>query len=89
MNKTEAIAEKKPAKVITITVNAKAVEMEKGKVTGLEIKQAAIAQGVNIQTDFVLFEDLGQGQRRVIGDNDVVNVHPGSSFEAIPHDDNS
>ena len=79
----------KPSKVVEIQVNFKDVTMPKEKVTRLEIKEAAIAQHVNIRLDFVLFEDKGQGQRKVIGDADSVQLHPGSRFEAIPHDDNS
>src|ERR1700730_9920483 len=63
---------------IEITVNFKPVRLHERKVTGLEIKEAAIAQGVNIKPDFVLFEDKGQGQRKVIGDQDEVHIHPGS-----------
>lgn len=75
--------------LIEIEVNFKPVKMFKEKVTGLEIKEAAIQQGVNIKVDFVLFEDLGNGQRRVVGDSDVVQIHEKEKFEAIPHDDNS
>jgi hypothetical protein len=87
MEATEAKAS--DTKLVEITVNTKSVSMNKGKATGLEIKETAIAQGVNIRNDFVLFEEVGKSQRRVVGDNDVVNIHTGSSFEAIPHDDNS
>jgi len=74
---------------IEISVNFKPVRMHERKVTGLQVKEAAIAQGVNIRVDFVLFEDKGNGQRKVVGDTDEVHLHPGSKFEAIPHDDNS
>lgn len=74
---------------IEISVNFKPVRMLERKVTGLQVKEAAIAQGVNIRVDFVLFEDKGNGQRKVVGDTDEVQLHPGSKFEAIPHDDNS
>lgn len=76
-------------KHITVQVNYKPVKLKKSRVTGLEIKQAAIAQGVRIELDFVLFLELGRHQRRVIGDNDQIKVKRGMRFEAIPHDDNS
>jgi hypothetical protein len=57
--------------------------------TGLEIKEAAIAQGVPIKVDFVLSEERPNGADQIIGDNDQVQVHPGSRFMAVAPDDNS
>lgn len=74
---------------VEITVNKKPVSIEGPRVTGLQIKEAAIAQGVNIQLSFQLSEELGNRQRRVIGDTDVVTVHKGSKFFAVAGDDNS
>ena len=76
-------------KQITITVNFKPVTMPAGHATGLEIKRTAIAQGVNIQPDFVLFRDKGHGRRDPIRDDEKVALHPGDKFEAVPGDDNS
>jgi hypothetical protein len=72
-----------------ISVNFKPVRMNVRTATGMQVKEAAITQGVNIRPDFVLIEDKGNGQRKIIGDSDEVHLHPGSKFEAIPHDDNS
>jgi hypothetical protein len=74
---------------IEVTVNRKPVRFRQAGATGLEIKTTAIAQGVAIQTDFVLFLVLGSGKRQVIGDEDVLHLHPHSTLEAIPSDDNS
>lgn len=74
---------------IRVTVNYKPVEFKNRKVTGLEIKETAIAQGVGIELDFVLFLKLGPKQRKVIGDTDPVRLREDQKFEAIPHDDNS
>jgi hypothetical protein len=74
---------------ITITVNFKPVRMPTHHATGLEIKQTAIAQGVNIQPDFVLFRDKGHGRRDPIRDDEKVELHSGEKFEAVPGDDNS
>lgn len=74
---------------ITITVNFKPVTLPTRRATGLEIKQAAIAQGVNIQLDFVLFRDKGHGRRDPIRDDETVELHRGDKFEAVPGDDNS
>lgn len=74
---------------VTITVNFKAVIMPGKHATGLEIKQAAVAQSVNIQLDFVLFRDKGHGRRDPVRDDEKVALHPGDRFEAVPGDDNS
>jgi multiubiquitin len=76
-------------RAITVKVNRKSVQFRQRRVTGAEIKAAAIAQGVPIQPDFVLFLVLGPGQRKVIGDDDHVTLRKDSCFEAIPCDDNS
>lgn len=74
---------------ITITVNFKPVMMPSRHATGLEIKQTAIKQGVNIKVDFVLFRDQGHGRRDPIRDEEKVELHRGEKFEAVPGDDNS
>ena len=75
--------------VIEVKVNKILVEFLQRRVTGLEIKETAIAQGVTIQPDFILFQILGPGQRKVIGDDDLVTLRKSACFEAIPCDDNS
>lgn len=74
---------------VEVTVNERPVTLPDRTATGLEIKQAAIAQGVPIQLDFVLQRELSSGQHKVIGDQDVVRVHPKEKFMAIADDDNS
>lgn len=75
--------------LVQITVNKKPVSIGGPRVTGLQIKEAAIAQGVAIQPSFQLSEELSGRQRRIVGDNDVVTVHKGSKFFAVAGDDNS
>ena len=77
------------SKEVEIEVNGRAVKMTKGDATGLEIKQAAIAQGVAIQVNFVLQQELPNGSSKVIGDPDSVHLRPHISFTAIAPDDNS
>ncbi len=74
---------------LDIVVNERRVEVPTHQVTGLQIKEAAVAQGLPIQVDFVLSEELGERRTRVIGNAEVVHVHEGSRFLAIPPDDNS
>jgi Multiubiquitin len=76
-------------RTITITVNEHPVQVTERELTGREIKQAAIDQGVTIGLDFVLYEHLGQHRTRIVGDDEPVPVHPGSRFDALANDDNS
>ena len=76
-------------RTITITVNEHPVQVAERELTGREIKQAAIDQGVAIGLDFVLYEHLGQHRTRIVGDDDVVRVNRKSRFEALANDDNS
>ena len=72
-----------------ISVNNNSVNIEGPRATGMQIKQAAIAQGVNIQLSFVLSEEIGDHRTKIIGDSEVVAVHPKSQFVATANDDNS
>ena len=75
---------------ITITVNNKPVKMTKGKHTGLEVKDAAIAAQLPVTRDFVLTELHGKSEpRKTIGDADSVNIHEGSEFALVADDDDS
>jgi len=80
---------KTKAHPVTVTVNERAVALPDNHVTGLEVKQAAIAQGVPIQLDFVLSEELGERRARIVGDAETITVSDHSRFLAIPPDDNS
>lgn len=79
----------KPSKTVTVMVNGKPVELEREQYTGLEIKQAAIDQGVEIDLDFTLVEELKNGRTRVVGNDDEVKVKRGTMFLANAGDDNS
>jgi hypothetical protein len=74
---------------VTISVNDQDVQIEGPHSAGLQIKQAAIAQGVPIAFDFVLSEEIGPRRTKVIGDTDIVTLHKGARFIAVPNDDNS
>lgn len=73
-------------KPVTVTVNGQAVEMPKGKASGAEIKQAAIAQSVAIEPDFSLFLRRKDGLEPV-GDDEVVGLKKGFEFSAVTPDD--
>jgi hypothetical protein len=76
-------------RLVTVEVNNKPVEVPAPKVTGLEIKQAAIAQVVEIELDFQLALIKPNGKREIIGDDDEVTVNKNSVFKATATDDNS
>jgi hypothetical protein len=59
-------------------------------VTGLQIKEAAIAQGVEIELDFHLVLEAHDGHpARRIGDNETITVTKHSVFTANDGDDDS
>lgn len=77
------------ARTVQVSVNGEPVELPKGEVTGLQVKQAAIAQGVrNIQPDFQLSVKRGE-HYHVVGDTDLVEARRGEEFLAVAPDDNS
>lgn len=78
-----------PTHEVEILLNEQKVRVAGHRATGRAIKQAAIAQGVRIQIDFVLSEEIGERRTRVIGDDEVVSVKPHSRFLAVAPDDNS
>jgi len=75
--------------LVEITVNGRPVNVLGPKATGLQIKEAAVEQGVSIQVDFVLSEVRGHDRRRVVGDDDLITVNKRSEFVAVAPDDNS
>lgn len=78
-------------KTVEIRVNSRPVLMPKAdkEPTGSEIKAEAIRQGLSIEANFVLQLELPNGTSKIIGDDDEVRIHTGSSFTAIRPDDNS
>jgi Multiubiquitin len=74
--------------VVTITVNNNPVEVEGPRLSGLAIKEAAIAQGVAIELDFQLAE-IKNKKRVIIGNDEIVTVNKDSTFGATATDDNS
>jgi hypothetical protein len=79
----------KHPRLVEVSVNGKSVQIQGPKATGLAIKEAAVAQGVPIQVDFVLSEIVGRSKRKVVGDTDSVAVNKNSEFIAVAPDDNS
>ena len=78
-----------PTRPVFITVNRKEVKVDGPKVSGLEITEAAIEQGLPIELDFTLAEETSDGKEKIIGDADIVEVTEKSVFFATAGDDNS
>jgi len=76
-------------RTVTITVNEQLVKLRGESATGAEIKAAAIAQGVQIQQNFILQEELPNGTSRIVGDKDSVKLREHLRFTALAPDDNS
>ncbi|MCW2993601.1 MAG: hypothetical protein JWQ18_1096 [Conexibacter sp.] len=76
-------------KPTTIHVNEKRVHMPDDHATGLQIKQHAISEGLNIQVDFELVEELENGRTKNVGNDDEVKLKETSRFLANDGDENS
>lgn len=86
---SEFLAEEKHHPV-TVTVNTKAVELPARRVTGLEIKEAAIAQGVEIKLDFELTWEAHDGEPdQNVTDAQKITVNKHSAFSAVNNEEDS
>jgi hypothetical protein len=74
---------------VEVKVNGRPVILRGTHATGAQIKEAAIRQGVAIQQNFVLQEELPNGTSLIIGDTDKVHLRSHLKFTAIRPDDNS
>jgi Multiubiquitin len=88
-SKTQAQNKGKGSEV-TVKVNTKPVVLPDHRVKGLQVKEAAIDQGVEIQPDFLLTLEAHEGQpARTIDDDEFVTVTKHSEFTANDVDDDS
>jgi hypothetical protein len=75
---------------LTIKVNNNDVSVTKRRMSGLEIKQAAIDQKVKIEVGFVLYPlDKDGNLGPAIPDGKIVLLHECASFRCVAPDDNS
>ena len=65
---------------VTVSVNELPVILPGHTATGAEIETAAIAQGVHIQMNFVLQEELPNGTSRMVGPSDRVHLREHLAF---------
>src|ERR1039458_6856295 len=68
--------------LVTVSVNEHPVKLLGRTATGAEIKTAAIEQGVNIQLNFMLEEQLSDGTCRVVHDQEHVQLREELRFIA-------
>lgn len=74
---------------VPIEVNHKPVKVDGPTATGLQIKQAAIDQGVSIQVDFHLSVIGEDGKEVRVDDDESIALHHDMQFFAVAGDDNS
>lgn len=75
---------------VVVKVNTKPVTLERHRVTGLEVKEAAITQGVEIEADFLLTLEAHEGKpARTVSDGETITVTKHSVFTANDGDDDS
>ena len=73
---------------VTINNRPEPVRFSKRRVTGLEIKQTAISQGVPIEVCFVLYRVGKDGSLSPsIGDDETVTLKDCDSFRCLAQDD--
>ena len=77
-----------PQRQIHVTVNRRPIIIQGARQTGTLIKEAAIAQGVQIQVDFILSRKVSS-KFKPVGDDEHIRVHDGDEFRANDGDDNS
>jgi hypothetical protein len=82
---TQSEQEKDKAKDVTVSVNGTAVTVPQ-KLTGEELKEAAIAAGVPIQLDFNLYKKEGSNYEPIT-DEERITVHKGEEFRCVAADD--
>lgn len=78
-----------PQPPITFNLNRKPVTVTENRLTGLQVKQAAIDAGIEIALDFQLKIRHGNSPWEVVGDDDMVTVNKSTEFRAVTPDDNS
>ena len=76
---------------VDIEVNFKPVRMTVHRATGLQIKEAAIAQGVKIEANYQLarLDDRDSDRSVEVKNDEEVNLHDGECFVATAPDVNS
>ena len=72
-------------KLVTVSVNGTPVTVPH-KLTGEQLKEAAIAAGVRIQVDFNVYRKEGANYEPIT-DGDEITVHKDEQFRCVAADD--
>lgn len=73
---------------VRAVVNGQPVALPEGQLAGLEIKQEAVSQGVDLQVGFHLSVGTADGYR-FVDDDQITWIRPGQDFLAVSQDDHS
>lgn len=74
---------------ITFMFNKRPLTVTENRMTGLQVKQAAIDAGIEIALDFQLKVRHGNSGWDIVGDDDMVTINKNTEFRAVTPDDNS
>lgn len=74
---------------VVVDVNNRPVTLPDNRLTGLQVKQAAVAAGLPVDLGFQLIQEHPNGRDAVVGDDDEVKANTNSRFVMIAPDDNS
>ena len=75
---------------VEVKVNRKTVVLHKKEITGLEVKEAAIAQDVSIQLGFILVREAEHGHpAEQIDDDQEIKVDKHTEFSCNDGDDDA
>ena len=86
----ENLAEERvEAAKVVVTVNRREVTFAVRRVTGAQIKETAIREGVPIQVDFALFRVQHDNHLKPVPDGETLELHEHEQFRAVAPDDNS
>ena len=74
---------------VEITVNEQLVTVSADRLTGKDIKQAAVDHGAIVDLEFVLSIEEEDGRPRIIREEEEVAVTSDTRIVAVPNDDYS
>lgn len=74
---------------VDIKINRKRVAIDGDDADGAQVKAAAIHQGVEIKSDFILSMKAKDGKWDIIGDRDTLDLHDGDEFRAVAPEEHS
>jgi hypothetical protein len=74
---------------VTVIVNKQPVTVDGPRLTGLDVKKAAMAAGLKVELSFTLSKKEANSRFKNVADDDVVTVNKESVFMLTDDDDDS